>query len=139
MDQKQTIAVEIALQTQVLKTCPVHARIYVDDESDMDRAFSLAVELVRQREPCVQPFHDDPHGLTDLLSTAIGTSPASCPDCQSGRQSVREPGARAGEHNAGDHNAGERNAGERNAGERDVPMAAPRCISARSSVVYAFR
>ncbi len=32
MAKKQAIAIGIALQTQVLKTCPVHRQLYVDDE-----------------------------------------------------------------------------------------------------------
>jgi hypothetical protein len=53
MDQKQSVAVEIALQTHVLRTCPEHRELFLDDESDPASAFALAVELVRQRRPYV--------------------------------------------------------------------------------------
>ena len=49
MEHKTTraIAVEIALQTHVLKTCPIHNEIFCDDEVDPSSAFALAVELVQ--------------------------------------------------------------------------------------------
>ena len=87
MSKKQEIAVGIALQTQVLKLCPVHNQLFCDDEGfsddeNMARAFSVAIELVRQREPCVEEFHDGAHELTDLLSSIIGAAPDGCPDCR---------------------------------------------------------
>jgi hypothetical protein len=81
MEHKQTIAVEIALQTHVLQTCPVHHQIFCDDEVDPSSAFALAVELVRQHTPYVDEFHD-PHELTDLLSETIGAAPTCCPLCE---------------------------------------------------------
>ena len=53
MEQKQTIAVEIALQTHALQTCPIHREIFRDDDVDPSAAFALAVELVRQHKPYV--------------------------------------------------------------------------------------
>jgi hypothetical protein len=81
MEHRQTIAIEIALQTHVLKTCPIHHSIFCDDEVDPSGAFALAVELVRQHTPYVEEFQDDPHALTDLLSETIGAAPLSCPHC----------------------------------------------------------
>jgi hypothetical protein len=81
MEHKKTIAIEIALQTHVLKTCPIHHSIFCDDDVDPSGAFALAVELVRQHTPYVEEFHDDSHALTDLLSDTIGTAPLSCPHC----------------------------------------------------------
>ena len=83
MDKKQVIAIGIGLQTQVLKTCPVHRKIYFDDEVNPANAFALAIELVRKRRPYVAEFHDDEHELTDLLSDTLGTAPPCCPECQS--------------------------------------------------------
>ncbi|HTV96514.1 MAG TPA: hypothetical protein VME42_10930 [Steroidobacteraceae bacterium] len=83
MEHKQTIAVEIALQTHVLQTCPVHHQIFCDDDVDPSGAFALAVELVRQHTPYVDEFHDDAHALTDLLSETIGAAPSRCPLCAS--------------------------------------------------------
>ena len=68
MDKKQAIAIEIALQTHVLKTCPTHRQIYFDDDADTASAFALAIELVRKHKLYVDEFHDDEHALTDLLS-----------------------------------------------------------------------
>jgi hypothetical protein len=81
MEQKQAIAFDIALQTHVLRTCPIHNEIFCDDEVDPSAAFALAVELVRQHKPYGDEFHNDPHELTDLLSETIGAAPTSCPLC----------------------------------------------------------
>ncbi len=81
MDHKQAIAVEIALQTHVLKTCEIHHEIFCDDDVDPSGAFALAVELVRQHIPYVAEFHRDAHALTDLLSDTIGAAPNACPLC----------------------------------------------------------
>jgi hypothetical protein len=94
MEHKQAIALEIALQTRVLKTCPLHNQIFCDDEVDPSTAFALAVDLVKQHTPYVGEFHDDPHALTDLLSATIGAAPSSCPGCA--QQPVRaEPASAA--------------------------------------------
>jgi hypothetical protein len=95
MGKRQEIAIGIALQTQVLKTCPIHDQLYCDDEEPTDdenmaRAFAVAIELVRQYQPYAEEFHHDPHELTDLLSYTIGAAPASCPDCVSQRYPVNE-------------------------------------------------
>ncbi len=81
MEHKQAIAFEIALQTHVLQTCPVHNEVFYDDEVDPSSAFALAVELVRQHKPYVDEFRDDAHALTDLLSETIGSVPNTCPHC----------------------------------------------------------
>jgi hypothetical protein len=81
MEQKQSIAVDIALQTHVLRTCPIHNEIFCDDDVDPSAAFALAVELVRQHKPYSEEFHNDPHALTDLLSATIGAAPTCCPLC----------------------------------------------------------
>jgi hypothetical protein len=83
MEKKQAIAIEIALQTHVLKTCPTHRQIYFDDDADTASAFALAIELVRKHKLYVDEFHDDEHELMDLLSDTLGATPVSCPECQS--------------------------------------------------------
>jgi hypothetical protein len=83
MEKKQSIAIEIALQTQVLKTCPIHRQIYFDDDADAASAFALAIELVRKQKPYVEEFHDDEHALMDLLSDTLSATPLCCPECQS--------------------------------------------------------
>jgi hypothetical protein len=90
MDHKQAIAVEIALQTHVLQTCPVHNEIFYDDDVDPSGAFALAVELVRQHMPYVGEFQDDAHALTDLLSETISSAPRCCPYCPSGMATKSE-------------------------------------------------
>jgi hypothetical protein len=82
MEKKQTIAIEIALQTHVLKTCPIHQQIYFDDDADAASAFALAMELVRKHKPYVEEFHDE-HELMDLLSETLGATSLCCPECQS--------------------------------------------------------
>lgn len=88
--KRQELAIGIALQTQVLKVCPVHNQLYCGDEvftddENMARAFAVAIELVRQHEPYGEEFHHDAHELTDLLSYTIGAAPECCPDCESPR------------------------------------------------------
>ena len=91
MQDKRAIAVEIALQTQVLQTCPIHHEIFCDDDADPSSAFALAVELVRQDIPYVNEFGHDAHALTDLLSETIGAAPTSCPLCAAGAPEHRVP------------------------------------------------
>jgi hypothetical protein len=81
MEKKQLIAIGIALQTQVLKTCPVHRQLYFDDDVNPAGAFALAIDLVRRREPHVDGFYDE-HELTDLLSDTLATTPVGCTECQ---------------------------------------------------------
>jgi hypothetical protein len=95
MQHKQAIAVEIALKTKVLKTCPIHNELFCDDDVDPSGAFALAVELVTEHRPDVDEFHDDPHALTDLLSATIGATPSCCPVCASLRPG-QTPHAEAG-------------------------------------------
>ena len=83
MEKKRAIAIEIALQTQVLRTCPIHRQIYFDDDADAAGAFALAIELVRKHRPYVEEFHHDEHELMDLLSDTLGATPACCPECHS--------------------------------------------------------
>jgi hypothetical protein len=95
MGTKQEIAIDIALQTQVLKSCPTHNRLYRDDEESTDnehmaRAFGVAIELVRQHKPYAEEFHHNAHELTDLLSYTIGAAPVCCPDCVPQRYPLKE-------------------------------------------------
>jgi hypothetical protein len=83
LDEKQAIAIGIALQTQVLKTCPMHRKVYFDDDVNPAGAFALAIELVRKHKPYVEAFENDEHQLTDLLSEILRTSPQCCPECES--------------------------------------------------------
>jgi hypothetical protein len=80
MDQKQTIALGIGLQTLVLKRCPLHRQVFYDDV-DPSPAFALALELVNSRIPYVGAFDNDAHRLMDLLSEIIAAAPAHCSDC----------------------------------------------------------
>jgi hypothetical protein len=87
MGKKQEIAIGIALQTHVLKSCPIHHKLYcgedecAGDDENMARAFAVAIELVHQHAPYAEEFHNDAHELTDLLSCTIASAPAFCPDC----------------------------------------------------------
>jgi hypothetical protein len=82
-DKKQAIAISIALQTRVLKTCPVHHQVYLDEDADFATAFALAMELIRKQTAYAHEFHNDEHELTDLLSDTLGVTPICCPECQS--------------------------------------------------------
>jgi hypothetical protein len=83
MNKRQEIAIEIGLQTHILKSCPAHRQIYLDDDVDPAGAFALAIELVRKHKPFVRDFEGDEHALTDLLSDTLGTTPDGCPECLS--------------------------------------------------------
>lgn len=78
---KQVVAIDIALQSQVFKTCPLHHNIFCDDEVDPSGAFALALELIRHDTRCVRIFNNNVHELTDLLSDTIGAAAESCPAC----------------------------------------------------------
>ena len=93
MHKKEFIAIGIALQTQVLKRCPVHGELHFDDEENMGRAFALAVELVRHHTELVGEFGNDSHELTDLLSEVLGRAPACCPRCYAHPRQTMEAGA----------------------------------------------
>ena len=95
MQHKQAIAVEIALQTHVLQTCPIHNEIFCDDDVDPSSAFALAVEFVRQHTPYFDEFQDDAHALTDLLSETIGAAPTACPICAGAAREHRSNVSRA--------------------------------------------
>lgn len=82
MEMKQSVAIAIGLQTHILKTCPLHRELYLDDEIDPACAFALAIELVRAHTPYVEAFQNDEHALTDLLSETLGTTPTCCPQCR---------------------------------------------------------
>jgi hypothetical protein len=81
MDRKQVIVIRIGLQTHVLKTCPLHHQLYLDDDVNPAVAFALAIDLVRQRKPFVEAFRNNANELTDLLSDTLGTTPVCCPEC----------------------------------------------------------
>ena len=83
LERRQAIAIGIALQTQVLKTCPVHRQLYFDDEVNPASAFALAIELFRKHKPYVDAFCNDEHELTDLLSRTLAETPLCCQECQS--------------------------------------------------------
>lgn len=86
MPDRHRVAVEIALQTRVLRACPVHNQLFQDDQADPAGAFALAVELVRRETPYVEAFHKDTHALTDLLSETIAAAPECCPVCGGGER-----------------------------------------------------
>jgi hypothetical protein len=81
MDQRHSVAVAIALQTRVLRTCPIHDELFFDEEADPACAFALAVDLVRHDMPYVRDFRKSTHELTDLLSETVAAAPVECPRC----------------------------------------------------------
>jgi hypothetical protein len=90
--KKQAIVIGIALQTRVMKACPVHRQLYFDDDVNPAGTFALAVEMVRQNKHFVQEFHDDEHALTDLLSDTLASAPISCLLCDSPARYLGPPG-----------------------------------------------
>lgn len=81
MDQRQSVALAIALQTHVLRTCPLHDQLFYDEESDPACAFAVAEDLVRHDMPYVRDFHQSARELTELLRETIADLPIECPQC----------------------------------------------------------
>jgi hypothetical protein len=80
-DEKHSIAMGIALQTQVLKICPVHRQLFCDDEVDPAIAFAVAAQLIHSDQQSVNVFREDIHDLADLLTEVISTAQCSCSKC----------------------------------------------------------
>jgi len=81
--QRELLAVGIALQSHVLKICQRHNRIYCDPGADLGAAFALALQTFRRRGAEARIFSDDEHALLDLLSAKIGAADDCCPRCVS--------------------------------------------------------
>ena len=80
-DEKHSIAMGIALQTQVLKICPVHRQLFCDDEVDPAIAFAVAAQLMHNDKKSSDVFREDIHDLADLLTDVISTAQCSCLQC----------------------------------------------------------
>lgn len=85
LEKRQAVAIGIALQTQVMKACPIHRHLYFDDDVNPAGAFALAIELIRAHRPFVQDFEDDEHALIDLLSDTLSVAPMCCPVCHTAK------------------------------------------------------
>lgn len=81
METKRKIAIDIALQTRVLRECSRHRRLYLVD-ADPAPAFELALQLLRQRSASVALFGLDRHKLIELISDILGKAPVICPECR---------------------------------------------------------
>jgi hypothetical protein len=80
-DDRHSIAMGIALQTQVLKICPVHRQLFCDDEVDPAIAFAVAAQLIHNDQQSANVFREDIHDLADLLTDVICTAQCRCPKC----------------------------------------------------------
>jgi hypothetical protein len=80
-DEKHSIAMGIALQTQVLKICPVHRQLFCDDEVDPAIAFAVAAQLMHNDTYSTDVFREDIHDLAEMLTDVISTTQCSCPNC----------------------------------------------------------
>jgi hypothetical protein len=79
--QRELLAVGIALQSRVLMICHRHHHIYCDAGADLSAAFSLALQAFRRGGPEAHLFENDEHALLDLLSVKIGEADDHCPRC----------------------------------------------------------
>jgi hypothetical protein len=95
MDQKHSIVMGIALQTQVLKTCPMHEEIFCDEDVDPAIAFSVASQLLRSDRYAAEAFEQSVHDLADLLSETIAAAPTCCSQCAKPVVESRYGGRRA--------------------------------------------
>jgi len=96
MDQRQSIVMGIALQTQVLKTCPVHEQVFCDEEVDPAIAFAVAAQLLRNDRRAAEAFQQSVHDLADLLSQTIAAAPDACSQCAKPGAESRPGGRRTG-------------------------------------------
>jgi hypothetical protein len=80
-DEKHSIAMGIALQTQVLKICPAHRQLYCDDDVDPAIAFAVAAQLIREDRQSAGVFRQDVHDLADLLTDVICAAQCVCTTC----------------------------------------------------------
>jgi hypothetical protein len=78
--QRELLAVGIALDSRVLKICARHNRIYCDPCADLGAAFGLALQTFRRHGSDVRIFRDE-HALLDLLSAKISEADDRCPHC----------------------------------------------------------
>ena len=92
MNSKRTIAIDIALQTCVLRICKKHQCMFLDD-TDPAPAFELALELLHAGSARVAIFKADSHELTDLMCDVMSEAPVSCPQCRADRIRNWECGA----------------------------------------------
>lgn len=81
---KESIALQVALQSGVLKECERHHQIFYDDQ-DPKPAFELMLELFENDAPEVAGFSGNCHELTDILSEVIAHASAYCLHCRYGK------------------------------------------------------
>ena len=80
MDQsksKQTVALEIALQTGYLKECEICPEIYNPEEDPTD-TYKLANTLLTNDAPIVRIFKGNRKQLTDILKNLPNDYPFEC-------------------------------------------------------------
>ena len=81
-DEKQAVAVQIALEVGLLEKCEVHGCVY-DAMNDfvLEDAFRCGEELITQNDPSVAVFQGNRKRLRHAIEDVRSGMPNSCPDC----------------------------------------------------------
>ncbi len=75
-------AVEIAIQSGLLKRCPYHDYFYFAGEYDYTAAYKLGNHLMSHNDPLTEIFEGDRHAMTDKIKEAIDSAGEGCPGCE---------------------------------------------------------
>lgn len=82
LDEKQAVAVQIALEVGLLEKCQVHGCVY-DSMNDfvLDDAIRCGDALLAQGDPLVDVFQGNRRHLQHAIENVRSGMPNSCPDC----------------------------------------------------------
>jgi hypothetical protein len=79
-EDKEAVAIAIALQAKLLQQCPVHETLMYDGE-DPEPAYRLANALITQNDPLVAVFGRQRRELTDYIKELIEEYGDTCYAC----------------------------------------------------------
>lgn len=80
-EERQRVAVLLALRTGLLKKCPDHSEIYDPGQHDYQGASMVASYLINNGDPLVAPFLGDRAALMALLKSVCHSYGSACPKC----------------------------------------------------------
>jgi hypothetical protein len=81
-DERQAVAVQIALEVGLLEKCEVHGCVY-DAMNDfvLEDALRCGEELITHNDPAVAVFEGNRRRLRHAIEDVRSGMPNSCPDC----------------------------------------------------------
>src|SRR5580704_8064600 len=80
-EERQQVAVLLALRTGLLRKCPHHGDVYDPGQHDYQGACMVATFLVNCSDPLVAPFLDDRVPLMEILRSICRSYEKACPHC----------------------------------------------------------